>query len=177
MAGEYVTFEDLVRFHREVIAPDLEARLAPIARQIASIDAKVTSVDARVGSLDARVGSLDGRVGSLDASVGSLDAKVGSLDAKVDALAERLDEGIDAVLENTDEVRTLFAGAIVSLQGSIETGFRSASEEASRNKLEVLEHFDAVFGRLDSMAIEYTALKGGLRRVEERLSKVDGSAN
>ena len=44
MASEYVTFEDLVRFHREVIAPDLdarlEARLGPITEQLASVDAR-----------------------------------------------------------------------------------------------------------------------------------------
>ena len=44
MASEYVTFDDLVRFHKEVIAPDLDARLdarlAPIAEQLSSLDAR-----------------------------------------------------------------------------------------------------------------------------------------
>jgi hypothetical protein len=45
MPSEYVTFEDLVRFHREVIAPDLDARmdakLAPMARQIVSLETRM----------------------------------------------------------------------------------------------------------------------------------------
>lgn len=171
MASEYVTFEDLVRFHREVIAPDLDARmdarLAPIARQIEGVETR----------LGGRIDSLDAKVDALDAKVGSLDAKVGSLDAKVDALGERLDDGIDAVLESADDVRSLFAGAVVSLQSSMEAGFRSVRDDASQNRLEVLNNFDAVFGRLHHLATEYTALKAGVERVEEHLAKEDGSTN
>ena len=97
--SQYVTFEDLVRFHKEVIAPDLDARLAPLVREI------------------------------------------------------------------------------VSLRGEMEHGFQAVQDNAQRNHLEVLGHFDQLYSRLEGMAVEYTALKGGLRRVEKRLSKVDGSTN
>jgi hypothetical protein len=47
--SKYVTFEDLVRFHQEVIAPDLDrrmdarldARLSPIVQQLTALDDKI----------------------------------------------------------------------------------------------------------------------------------------
>lgn len=107
MKSKYVTFEDLVRFHQEVIAPDLDARL----------DAK----------LDAK---LDARFGPLAREIFALQDKMDSIDEKVD-----------------------------------------------RHHLVVLDRFDHVYSRLDEISVEYTALKGGLQRVEKRLSKLDGSAN
>jgi hypothetical protein len=95
MKSKYVTFEDLVRFHREVIAPDLDARLTPLLREVFSIQDKVTSID------------------------------------------EKVDD----------------------------------------HHREVLDRFDHVYSRLDAISVEYTALKGGLKRVEKRLSKLDGSTN
>ncbi len=97
--SQYVTFEDLVRFHREVIAPDLDAR-------------------------------LDARLAPLAREIFALQNKMDSLDQKVD-----------------------------------------------RHHLEVLDRFDHVYARLDEISVEYTAVKGGLQRVEKRLSKLDASAN
>lgn len=137
--SKYVTFDDLVRFHKEVIAPDLDARM----------DAKLASLEER---LDAK-----------------FDAK---LDAKLDARLAPL-----ATKRDVDDIRTLLAAVTVSLQGTMEAGFHAVSEEAARNKREVIDHFDGVYTRLETMAQEYTALNGGLRRVEKRLSKLDSSAN
>ena len=38
---------------------------------------------------------------------------------------------------------------------------------------DVLTHFDAVYTRLDSMAVEQTALKGGLHRLEDRVTRLE----
>ena len=103
MASKYVTFEDLVRFHQEVIAPDLDRRMG------AKLDAKLAPVLREISSLHDITNALD--------------------------------------------------------------------EKMERIHREVLTHFDDVYDRLNSMSIEYTALKGGLRRVEDRLSKLDGSTN
>ena len=133
--SKYVTFDDLVRFHKEVIAPDLDARM----------DAKLASLEERLDT--------------------KLDAK---LDARLAPLATKRD---------VDDIRTLLAAVTVSLQGTMEAGFHAMSEEAAQNKREVIDHFDGVYTRLETMAQEYTALNGGLRRVEKRLSKLDSSAN
>ena len=38
---------------------------------------------------------------------------------------------------------------------------------------DMLTHFDAVYTRLDSIAVEQTALKGGLRRLEDRVTRLE----
>jgi len=56
MASEYVTFEDLVRFHKEVIAPDLDARMDA---RMASIDARFVSIDARLDRMTTAMVSIE----------------------------------------------------------------------------------------------------------------------
>jgi hypothetical protein len=97
--SKYVTFEDLVRFHREVIAPDLDrrmdGRLSPIIRHLLA------------------------------------------LDEKMDAMRDEL-KGDIAVTRN-----------------------------------QMLTNFDGVYAKLDLLAVEFDATKGGLRRVEERLATLE----
>jgi chromosome segregation ATPase len=83
--SNYVTFEDLVRFHQEVIAPDLDRRM------------------------DERLASMEDRFEA--------------------------------------RMRTYH--------------------------LDVLDHFDRIYKRFDSIAVEYTAWKAGLKRVEERLDTIE----
>jgi hypothetical protein len=39
--------------------------------------------------------------------------------------------------------------------------------------LDVLDHFDHVYKRLDSMAVELTATKGGLQPLESRVDRLE----
>jgi hypothetical protein len=87
MASEYVTFDDLVRFHREVIAPDLDARM----------DAKLSAFEAR---LDAKLDQkLDAK---LDAK---LDEKLAPMAHHIISLETRMERGFDRLQEQIVETR------------------------------------------------------------------------
>ena len=159
MASQIVTFEDLARFHREVIVPDLERRLDE-------------QLDRKLGEqFDRRLGEQFDR--KLDEQ---LDRKLSEqFDRRLGEQFERkLDEQLDRKLsEQFDRRLTPLAAEIGSLRqefGELRDDVRS---EITGLRHDMLTHFDAVYTRLDSMAVEQTALKGGLRRVEDRVTRLE----
>ena len=110
--SKYVTFEDLVRFHREVVVPDLDARFGKIDERFEKIDQRFVDVDRRFESVALDLGRLNDRIDTVE-------------------------------------------------------------QKAEERHLQVLENFDGVYQRLDELSIEYQACKGGLKRLEERVTKLE----
>ena len=85
--SKYVTFDDLVRFHREVIGPDLDARFGRVE-----------------GAIRASSDRTDTRFDSVDTRFGMVARQLGVLSDHIDAVEQKANERHDAILANFTEV-------------------------------------------------------------------------
>jgi hypothetical protein len=140
MASEYVTFEDLVRFHREVILPDLDRMLD------AKLDAKL---DARLGVFETRMDAkLDAK---LDAK---FDAKLLPLATTIVRLETRMEEGFnrlhDQIIDTRREMQEGFDDLYARFD-ELSTDF-DASKGGLRRVEQRVDRHEARIARLEKKA-------------------------
>jgi len=155
MASEYVTFDDLVRFHKEVIAPDLDARMDA---RMASIDGRMTSIDARMSSMDARISSMDGRMTSMDARFDRIDTRLEQMDRRHDQTDARLDRLITAM---------------VSMEFRMQEGFNTVHDEIVQTRRDMFTNFDQLWTRFERISADFDPLRQGLRDAETRVTRLE----
>lgn len=111
MASEYVTFDDLVRFHRDVIAPHLEAVLD------AKLDAK----------LDERLTPMAQQISR---QISRLDDRLDSIHGELQATRREMHEGFDGLHARFDELSTDFDAS--------KGGLRRVEKRVDRHEARIL---------------------------------------
>ncbi|HUP46307.1 MAG TPA: hypothetical protein VM779_12420 [Thermoanaerobaculia bacterium] len=146
--AEALTFDDLLRFHRQVLMPEIGGQIEAVRSDLG-------------GQIEAVRSDLGGQIEAVRSDLGGrIEAIRGDLGGQIEAV--RID-----LREETGTIRTELARHVTAETGSLRTELQSFRREFDDFRGDVLSHFDAVYQRLASHASESVALKAGIRRLEE----------